>query len=159
MRIEAGFIQAGVDFLAANQAVRPGRTRSPYELGLGWLVDLRKHNFTGRTALAAEKERGSRYRLVKLDIAGNKPAKDAFIYNRRRQVVGTVTSAAWSPSAKANIALASLKSPWGRPADRLKAEIYYQRELKWTRTMAQATVVEGVFFDPPRRKATPAGPY
>ena len=159
VRIEAGFIQAGVDFLAANQCIRPGRTRSPYELGLGWLVDLGKHNFTGRAALAAEKQRGSRYSLVKLDIAGNKPAKDAFVYNRRRQVVGTVTSAVWSPSAKANIALASLRRPWGRARDRLAAEIYYQRELQWTRIMLPARVVDGVFFDPPRRKQTPAGPF
>ncbi|HCC44993.1 MAG TPA: glycine cleavage system protein T, partial [Gammaproteobacteria bacterium] len=36
-RIEAGFIQAGVDFVPAEQGVRLGRTRSPYELGLGWL--------------------------------------------------------------------------------------------------------------------------
>ena len=33
-RIETGFIQAGVDFVPAEEMVRPGRTRSPYELGL-----------------------------------------------------------------------------------------------------------------------------
>ncbi len=155
-RIEAGFIQAGVDFLPADEAVRPGRTRSPFELGLSWLVDFKKPNFTGRKALLEEKEKGSRYNLVKLDIAGNKPARDAFIYNSKKQVVGTVTSAMWSPTAKANIALASLHTPWGKPGDELYAEIYYQRELKWSRVMARATVVEGAFFDPERKKATPA---
>ncbi len=155
-RIEAGFIQAGVDFLPADEAVRPGRTRSPFELGLAWLVDFKKPNFTGRKALLEEKEKGSRYNLVKLDIAGNKPARDAFIYNSKKQVVGTVTSAMWSPTAKANIALASLHAPWGKPGDELFAEIYYQRELKWSRVMARATVVEGAFFDPERKKVTPA---
>ena len=155
-RIEAGFIQAGVDFLPADEAVRPGRTRSPFELGLSWLVDFKKPNFTGRKALLEEKEKGSRYNLVKLDIAGNKPARDAFIYNSKKQVVGTVTSAMWSPTAKANIALASLHAPWGKPGDELFAEIYYQRELKWSRVMARATVVEGAFFDPERKKVTPA---
>ncbi len=155
-RIEAGFIQAGVDFLPADEAVRPGRTRSPFELGLSWLVDFKKPNFTGRKALLEEKEKGSRYNLVKLDIAGNKPARDAFIYNSKKQVVGTVTSAMWSPTAKANIALASLHTPWGKPGDELYAEIYYQRELKWSRVMARATVVEGAFFDPERKKVTPA---
>ena len=155
-RIEAGFIQAGVDFLPADEAVRPGRTRSPFELGLSWLVDFKKPNFTGRNALLEEKEKGSRYNFARLDIAGNKPAKDAFIYNSKKQVVGTVTSAMWSPTAKANIALASLHAPWGKPGDELYAEIYYQRELKWSRVMARATVVEGAFFDPERKKVTPA---
>ena len=155
-RIEAGFIQAGVDFLPSDRAVRPDRTRSPFELDLGRMVDLAKPNFTGRRALLAEQKRGSRYRLVKLDIDGNKPAKDAFIYDRNRKNVGTVTSAMWSPSAKTNIALASVRTPWGAPGDELWAEIYYQKELKWNRTMARCRVIEGAFFDPPRRRATPA---
>ncbi|MFN2168046.1 MAG: PAS domain S-box protein, partial [Anaerolineae bacterium] len=50
-RIEAGFIQAGVDFVPAQNAVRPGRSRSPFELGLGWLVDFDKPVFNGRRAL------------------------------------------------------------------------------------------------------------
>ena len=70
-----------------------------------------------------------------------------------------MTSAEWSPSAKSNIALASLHMPWGRPGDELWAEIYYQRELKWSRVMARCRVVEGAFFDPPRRRATPAADF
>lgn len=158
-RIEAGFVQAGIDFLPADRAVRPDRTRSPFELDLARMVDLAKPNFTGRRALLAEQARGSRHRLVRLDVDGNKPAKDAFIYDGdgpRRAVVGTVTSAMWSPSAKANIALATLRAPCGRPGDELWAEIYYQKELRWNRTMARCRVVEGAFFDPPRRRQTPA---
>ncbi|MEP7245333.1 MAG: aminomethyltransferase family protein [Gammaproteobacteria bacterium] len=153
-RIEAGYIQAGVDFVPADQAVRPGRTRSPLELGLDWLVDFTKPNFTGRRALLAERRNGSRYRLVKLDIEGNKPAKDAFLYNRRRKAIGTVTSAVWSPAAKANIALASVE--WGVAGEPLWAEIYYQKELKWSRVMAKCRVVDGAFYTPPRRRQTPA---
>lgn len=155
-RIEAGFIQAGVDFLPADRAIRAERTRSPFELDLEWLVDFGKGPFTGRRALLLEKARGSRYRLVKLDVEGNKPAKDAFIYDRRRRNVGVVTSALWSPAAKANIALASVQMPFGAPGDELWAEIYYQKELKWSRFMARCTVVEGAFFNPVRRRAQPA---
>lgn len=158
-RIEAGFIQAGVDFLPADRAIRTERTRSPLELDLAWLVDFGKPQFTGRRALLAEKARGSRYRLVKLDVEGNKPAKDAFIYDRRRRNVGVVTSAMWSPAAKANIALASLEMPWGQAGDELWAEIYYQKELKWSRFMARCSVVEGAFYNPPRRRATPAADF
>jgi aminomethyltransferase len=155
-RIEAGFLQAGIDFLPSDRAVRPDRTRSPFELDLGRLVDLDKPIFTGRRALNEERRRGSRYRLARLDVEGNKLARDSFIYNRRREIVGTVTSAVWSPSAKASIALASLHMPWGEPADELWAEIYYQKELKWDRTLARCRIVQGAFFDPPRRRMTPA---
>jgi aminomethyltransferase len=160
-RIEAGFLQAHVDFLPADQAIMLDRSRSPFELDLGRLVDFKKPNFNGRRALLEEQKRGSRFRLVRLDIEGNKPARSSYIYNGKRNgdVVGTVTSAEWSPSAKANVALASMHMPWGRPGDELWAEIYYQRELKWSRVMARCRVVEGAFFDPPRRRATPAADF
>lgn len=161
-RIEAGFVQAGMDFLPADSAVRVDRTRSPFELDLGRLVDFSKPNFTGRRALLEEQKNGSRYRLVKLDIAGNKLAKAAYIYDRNdssKKVVGTVTSAVWSPAAKANIALATLHMPAGLPGDELWAEIYYQRELQWAKVMARCRVVEGAFFDPPRRRANPPADF
>jgi aminomethyltransferase len=158
-RIEAGFIQADVDFIPALDVVRAGRGRSPFELGLDWLVHFDKPIFNGRKALIAEKDKGSRYRFVRLDVEGNKPANDSFIYNGKKEIVGHVTSATWSPSAKMNIALASLEMPWGMPDDELYAEIYYNRELQWNRMMARCKIVEGAFFDPPRRSETPPLDY
>ena len=158
-RIEAGFIQAGVDFLPADRAVRTDRTRSPLELDLAWLVDFKKAHFNGRGALLREHERGSRYRLVRLDVEGNKPAKDAYVYDDRRRVIGAVTSSVWSPMTKASIALASVAQPWGRPEETLWAEIYYQKELKWGRANARCRVVPGPFFDPPRRRQTPPADF
>ncbi len=154
-RIEAGFIAAGVDFVPAEQIVRNGRGRSPLELGLEWLVDFSKPVFNGRQALLQQRDKGPRYRLAKLSVEGNKPAEHAFIYCRGREV-GTVTSAAWCPSAKSNFALASIKTPYGRERDPLKAEIYYMRELHWTRTMAKCEIVNEPVFNPPRRLQTPA---
>ena len=52
--------------LPADETVRTGRSRSPLELGLEWLVDFKKPVFNGRRALLEEKEKGSRYALVKL---------------------------------------------------------------------------------------------
>jgi aminomethyltransferase len=158
-RIEAGFIQAGVDFVPAQEAIRAERSRSPYELGLGWLVHLKKSNFNGRSSLIAEKAKGSRYNLVKLLVDGNKPAHNSFVFDRKNRLVGTVTSATWSPTTKSNLALASLEAPWGQLGDELFTEIYYTRELKWTRVMERCRVVEGAFFDPERRHATPAWDY
>ena len=160
LRIEAGFILAGKDFLPALEAVRPTHTRSPFELGLGWLVDFEKGVFNGRQALLEEKQNGSRYRLVKLDIDGNKPANDSYVYVKgKNKVAGTVTSAMWSPSAKASIALASLEVPHGKPGQEFDVEIYYQRELKWSRVLARARVVEDVVWDPPRRRRTPPADF
>lgn len=154
LRIEAGFIQAGVDFMPAHETVRATHTRSPFELGLSWLVHFNKAVFNGRKALLEEKRRGSRYQQVRLDIEGNKPADSSYIY-KGKKVVGTVTSAMWSPSAKASIALATMEAPHGDVGDEFTVEIYYQRELKWNRVMAKATVVKDAFYEPPRKRLTP----
>jgi aminomethyltransferase len=161
-RIEAGFLTAGIDFLPADATVRRGRSRSPFELGLDWLVDFKKPNFNGRRALAEEKRRGSNWRLVKLDIEGNKPAHHSYIYksrNGRRKQVGFITSACWSPVCKQNVALGTVATPHGEVGDELLVEIYYQREMHWSRVMAQATVVDKPFWDPARRRATPPGVF
>ena len=155
-RIEAGYLAAYVDFLPSTPTVRTGRSRSPFELGLEWLVDFKKPVFNGRRALAEEKRRGSTWRLVKLDIEGNKPAHKSYIYSDKgRKEIGFVTSAAWSPVCKKNIAIGTVRTPHGNVGDNLKVEIYYQREMHWSRVMASAEVVDKPFWFPSRRSATP----
>ena len=161
-RVEAGFLAAYQEFLPADETVRSGRSRSPLELGLDWLVDFSKPNFNGRRALADEKRNGSTWRLVKLDIDGNKTAQHSYIFENEKANkanVGFITSAAWSPVCKQNIALGTVRTPHGKPGSTLWVEIYYQREMHWNRTMAKATVVDKPFWFPPRRSATPPGPY
>src|SRR3546814_1468191 len=55
-----------------------------------------------------------------------------------------------------SVALAMLKAPYGIDvtAD-LWVEIYYDKEGKWERIMAPASIVERPFFRHPRRSATP----
>ena len=156
-RIEAGYIMAYIDFLPANATVRTGRTRSPLELGLDWLVDFKKPNFNGRRALAEEKRNGSTWRLVKLDIEGNKPAHHAYIFadQKGKRNIGFVTSAAWSPVCKQNIALGTVRMPHGAPGTNLWVEVFYQREMHWSRVMARAEVVDKPFWFPKRRSLTP----
>ena len=48
VRIEAGFIMPGDDFNTAETAIRADRDRSPFELGLAWLVNFEKPYFTGK---------------------------------------------------------------------------------------------------------------
>ena len=157
-RIEAGFLQAGVDFMPAEEVVRNGRSRSPFELGLGWLVDMEKSVFNGRRALQQELANGSRYRFAILDVDGNKPANHSFVLKGNKQV-GTVTSAAWCPTAKSNVAFAQIEMPHGAVGEELVAEIYYQRELHWTRVLAPCKVIDAPVFSHPRRRATPPGNF
>ena len=159
-RIEAGFLLPHVDFMPFEEALRPTRGRSPFELGLGWLVDFEKGHFNGRRALREERRQGSsRYRVVRLDVEGNKPAHDAFIYQDKAKQVGHVTSAMWSPTCKRNLAIATLEARYGGHNDRLWAEIYVAKELKWDKLMARCHIVEEPFFNPPRRWATPAADF
>ena len=161
-RVEAGYLAAYEDFLPADATVRTGRTRSPLELGLAWLVDFKKPNFNGRRALAEEKRNGSTWRLVKLDIEGNKAAHNSYIFAKdkaNKKEIGFVTSAAWSPVCKQNIALGTVRTPHGEPGSTVWVEVYYQREMHWNREMAKATVVDKPFWFPARRSATPPGPY
>ena len=161
-RVEAGLLAAYEDFLPANATVRTGHTRSPLELGLGWLVDFKKPNFNGRRALAEEKRKGSKWRLVKLDIEGNKAAHSSYIWRDKKmsgEKIGFTTSATWSPICKQNIAIGTVLTPHGEVGSNVWVEIYYQREMHWFREVAKATVVDKPFWMPPRRSATPPAPY
>ena len=161
-RIEAGYLAPYAEFLPCDETIRTGRSRSPLELGLEWLVDFKKPNFNGRRALADEKRNGSTWRLVKLDIEGNKIADSSYIYSNPKAKggeIGFVTSATWSPVCKQNIALGTVRTPHGKPGDTVWVEVYYQREMHWNRAMAKATVVDKPFWFPPRRGATPPGPF
>jgi aminomethyltransferase len=158
-RLEAGFLLPNVDFVSSAHTLRNGTARSPLELGLGWCVDFGKGHFTGRRALLEEHARAPRRRLAGLDVAGMKPAHNALLYADRkgRRQIGSVTSAAWSPTCKRNLALAMLDAPHFETGRQVWAEIYLNRELTWERRMVRAQVVERPFFAPARRRATPPG--
>jgi aminomethyltransferase len=156
-RVEAGLIAAGVEFSPANETIRPGHAKSPYELGLGWLVKLDKGvTFNGRRALQKEKENGPRYRFVKLDVEGNKTAADSYLFDAENgKNIGYVSSAGWAPTAKKNVALGFVDMPHGKVGDTIWAEIYYQNELKWNKRWAKCTVMGEPAWNPPRKTLTP----
>ncbi|HET7757060.1 MAG TPA: aminomethyltransferase family protein, partial [Steroidobacteraceae bacterium] len=160
-RLEAGFLLPHVDFVPAGRTVYAGTERSPFELGLARLVDFGKGHFTGRRALLAEQARDPARLLVALDVDGTKPAHNALLYSARsrRRQVGSVTSAAWSPTTKRNLALAMVEAPHFAMGGALWAEVYLSRELLWERRVVQARVVERPFFAPERRRATPPAEF
>lgn len=72
LRTEAGYLLPGHDFPLAGVGddAEPDRLRSPFDMGLDWLIDFQRDDFVGRTSLLEEKQAGSRYDLfaVQLDV-------------------------------------------------------------------------------------------
>ena len=158
-RLEAGFIMPDMEFNEALKTINFEHDQTPFELNLGWLVDFNKPHFNGRSALLAEKQRGPKYTLTKLDIEGNKPAEDSYLYRDKKctRQIGYVTSAMWSPAAKANIALALIRTEFLKGD--IWAEIYYQKELRHYSKVARCTVKDKAFWAPPGARATPPPRY
>ena len=158
-RLEAGFIMPFMDFSEAFKTVHFAHDQTPFELQLGWLVDFDKPHFSGRAALLEEKSRGPEWTLARLDIEGNWPAEGSIIYDTEscRKDIGYVTSAMWSPTVKANIALAMIRT---RHLDGdIWVEIYKTKDLRPYRRMARATVREKPFWAPARARRTPPPDY
>ena len=111
-RLEGGFIVAGWDF-ATELDPKPGFERSPYELGLGWLVNLDAADFVGRNALAEQKKNGHRFTLRSFEINSNSPPDDGeelYISVDDDTLVGSVNCSGWSWGMNKTIGNASIKS-------------------------------------------------
>ncbi len=158
-RLEAGFIMPAMEFNEALKTVHFEHDQTPFELNLGWLVDFKKPHFNGRAALLQEKERGPKYTLIKLDIEGNKPAEESYLYSDKRctKHIGYITSAMWSPAVKANIALAMIETKY--LGGDIWAEIYYEKELRQYSKVARCTLKKKPFWTPARAKATPPADF
>ena len=158
-RLEAGFIMPGMEFNEALKTIHFQHDHSPFELGLGWLVDFKKPHFNGRKALLKERDARPEYTLVKLDIEGNKPAEESHLYSDKRcnHEIGYVTSAMWSPVVKANIALAMVKTKYLQGD--IWAEIYYVKELRHYSKTVRCTLQDKPFWAPARTRATPPLAY
>ena len=160
VRIEAGFILPGDDFNTAETAIRADRVRSPYEVGLGWVVNLDKPSFTGKRALLDEKKKPIKRRLLRLEVSGNKAPQDSFLYaGKGGKRIGTIMTQIWSPILKANLAMADVEFAGGSQPNDIWAEIYYQKELEWRVSWAKGKVWNKPFWTHPRRSASPPGSY
>jgi aminomethyltransferase len=155
-----------VDYVSAHRALIERQKSSPYELNMGWAVDLTKERFIGQSALAAEAARGPEWQFVGLDVVwdslerlyadvGLPPKLPAAAWRTSAPVyadgtqVGYATSGCWSPLLKQYIALAHLQSPYGMPGQRLSMEVTVEHRRK----LADARVVKTPFFNPDRKRA------
>jgi aminomethyltransferase len=165
-RIEAGLILLDVDYVSARKALIPSQQYSPYEIGLGRLVNLEKAPCIGQQALRAEAKRGPARQLVGLEVdwdhldrlhdaAGLPPqlpltaSRVAVPVYRGGKQVGKATSSTWSPTLKKMIALATLASDQAQTGARLEMELTVNHERK----RVGVTVKPLPFFDPPRKRA------
>ena len=167
-RIEAGLILLDVDYISARHAIIEPRKSSPYELGLGWAVKMKKKNFIGKKALKAELSRGPEWNLVGIEIeweeletlyrnAGLAPGLPSTawrtstpLYDGDEQV-GYATSGCWSPILKRYIALAHVKSEFSQ----LGSKLYFELKVEHFRKLTPAKVVNTPFFDPERKRSCP----
>ena len=165
-RIEAGLLLIDVDFHSSRKAMIEAQKYSPFELGLGRLVDLSKGPFIGRRALVEEQRRGVARQIVGLEVdwteverlyeaVGLPPTAPAAasrvpvpVYNDGGQV-GRATSTTWSTVLKKLIALATVDAPYYRVGTRLEMEV----TVEAVRHNVAATVVKTPFFNPPRKTA------
>jgi aminomethyltransferase len=168
-RVEAGLLLIDVDFFSSKKALIEGQRYTPYELGLGRLVNIDKARFIGQRALRQElQDGGPRRQIAGLQIdwsaveriyegIGLAPAVAATasrvavpVYKGTKQV-GKATTTTWSPVLKRMIALATIDRPHFAAGSTLEMEL----TVEAVRRRVPVTVVATPFFNPPRKTATP----
>ncbi len=165
-RIEAGLLLIEVDFFSSRKALIPAQQYSPFEMGLGRLVQLDKGTFVGQSALRNEHARGAARQIVgltisweeaeglfeKLQLPPQVPAtasRVAVPVYRHGTQVGKATSTTWSPVLKQMIALATLEKGSADVGSRVEMEV----TVEAVRHRVGATVTPTPFFNPRRKTA------
>jgi aminomethyltransferase len=167
-RVEAGLLLIDVDFHSCKKALIESQKYTPFEMGLGRLVQLDARPFVGRASLIEGQRRGPARQIVGLDVhwpaieklyedVGLAPQIAAAasraavpVYKNGRQA-GRATTTAWSPVLKKLIALATVSAPHTAEGTSLEFEV----TVEAVRHRVPATVVTTPFFNPPRKTATP----
>ncbi len=164
-RIEAGLILIQIDYISARKALTENEKSSPFEIGLGWTVDLTKENFVGKRHLLEVANKGSPYFLAGLmvdwrdlerefarfdlvpQVAGRASRSPVPVYRRGKQV-GYVTSQAFSPLLKKYIAIGSFLREKVKTGDFVDFEI----TVEYQRRHVNAQIVKLPFFNPLRKR-------
>jgi aminomethyltransferase len=167
-RVEAGLLLIDVDFHSSKKALIDAQTYSPFEMGLGRLVQFDAEPFIGRQPLEDEARRGPARQVVGLEIdwpaverlyeeLGMAPQLAAAasrvavpVYKAGAQV-GRATTTTWSPVLKQLIALATIDAPHFAEGSTVDFEI----TIEAVRHLVPARVVKTPFFNPKRKTAAP----
>ncbi|MDK1082129.1 MAG: aminomethyltransferase family protein [Anaerolineae bacterium] len=165
-RVEAGLFMIESDYTSSDHAWIKAQQSSPFELGLGWTVNLDKPGyFVGRPALAREQREGSTWKLMGLEVewdglealfkdVGLPPQilsmaiRASLPVRSGKKQIGYVSTATWSPLLKKYIALAHLQKPYFEPGTNLRMEVTVQHHRQY----APARVVTLPFYEPEWKK-------
>jgi len=166
-RVEAGLILIEAEYTSARHAISSEQQYSPFEIGLGRLVDFGKRAFVGRHALQLEQRRGGpARRLVGLDLdwsgieamyarhdlppgVSATVQRDAVPVSKDGKQVGRATSIGWGPTIKKMVGFGSVPPSLSAPGTRLSVEWSVEGE----RGRVGATVVELPFLDLERKRS------
>jgi aminomethyltransferase len=166
-RVEAGLILVEAEYTSARHAISREQAYSPFEIGLGRLVDFGKPSFVGRHALELEQRRGGpARRLVGLELdwtdiealyakhdlppmVSAAVQRDPVPVFRSGAQVGRATSIGWGPTIKKMVGFGSVPPSLAAPGSRVSVEWSVEGE----RGKVPATVVELPFLDLERKRA------
>jgi len=161
-RVEAGLFMIEVDYTSTSHAWIEPQKSSPFELGLDWTVALDKPGyFIGRRALEREKQEGSLWKLMGLEVewegmeqlfksVGLPPQIPGMAMRGSLPImvgnvqVGYSSTSTWSPLLKKYIALAHLQKPYYKVGTNVRMEITVEHH----RQHAHAKVVKLPFYEP-----------
>jgi len=81
---------------------------TPFESGLGWVVDLEKDDFIGKSALEEQKRQGITRRLRGVEACGRDLPRPGYKLTHEGSIVGTIASGGPAPSMNIGIGTAYL---------------------------------------------------
>jgi aminomethyltransferase len=149
-RLEGGLIVPGWD-CSTEADPNPDLERTPFELGVGWLVDFDDRNFVGREALLEYKRTGHRFlRRSFIAETHREPEPGAEIHSTvdgGDSVIGAITCARWSWGFERVVGSASIERP---SAGLTEAWVQVEDER------VPLQLARGALVDLERRSQTPA---
>ena len=133
-RIEAGILNYQIDMTLDT---------NPFEVGLGWLVDLDKQaDYLGKEALMRAHKEGLKRKMVGLEVHTDPLSQNEKpwpVWQKGTQI-GQVTSCIYSPRLKKNIAYAMVPIEVANLGTKLSVDT--------PRGKVEATVIQKPFVDP-----------
>ena len=129
LRLEAGYALYGHEIDASTTV---------WEVNLGWICKMKKGDFTGREALARQKETGVARKLAGFEMRGRGIARDGYPVFSAGEQCGQVTSGSPAPFLKKNIGLTYLPAEVAAPGNRIFIGI--------RRSQVEAEVVSVPFY-------------
>ena len=167
-RVEAGLILIEAEYTSARHAISLEQQYSPFEIGLGRLVDLGKPTFVGRRALELERRRGgpaaparrARARLDRHrgDVRAPRPASDGVRRRAARRRARLQGGRARRPGDEHRLGTDDQEDGRVRLAPaRISPGVGTRVSVEWSvegeRGKVGATVVELPFLDLARKRA------